>query len=337
MDHHAAVVMIVVLFIAACFAAALGLDLEEFPHNSRSCSVIPGCCNRHPDDYTCSSQDHNSRRLAVTTGSEIMQMRKDLDSGRTTPRKGNANRVRKELDKKLLDESGRDNGGEIQKGWREKARARVAEDTRRIQLVDYQKWSKENARPCKSEQRVGGGGDGGKWVCLEHIPAPEQKCTVLSIGSGHDFSFEIEVHTRWPHCSIHVFDGTNFGRGAPKNTPQFVNFHLVNFHGRRSPDLDEALRDSSQVDILKIDCEGCEFYALMPFLARVRVKQVLVELHGCLHRAYGKNQHLMRMLSGMFGIFHVEPNYQHSDGTCVEFSMIRLPQNATTSTAYALA
>lgn len=317
-------------------------NLAIIPKNSRSCINIPGCCERHPGAGPCSAYDRDdsaARRLTSLTSA--MQMWNGLYSRGGTERKkvikkakGNYNQMRNQLDKMLLEG---ENSGEIQKRWREKARTRVAEETRRIKLEDYQNWSRSNAMHCQKEQRVGGRGDGGKWMCMEHIPASGQNCMILSIGSGGDFAWEIEVHQKWPHCKIHVFDGTNFGRGAPIKVPPYVHFHLKNFNGRHFPELDEALSGASSVDVLKIDCEGCEYYALMPFLSRVRVTQVLVELHGCIVKPYGRNQHLMRLLSGMYGIFHEEPNIQYSDGTCIEFGMLRLPFNATASTAYSMA
>ena len=62
----------------------------------------------------------------------------------------------------------------------------------------------------------------------------------------------------------------------------------------------------------------------MPFLQRLRVVQVLVEVHGCLQHSREKNLGLMRALAGRYGVFHSEPNLEHSDGSCIEFGLLHL-------------
>ena len=175
---------------------------------------------------------------------------------------------------------------------------------------------------CAKMRRVGPSGDGGKMVCLDMVPEPSAPCFVLSVGVGGppgqppDFRFEVDLHRRLPHCTFHVYDGTNFGRGAITNAPHFVKFHAENFHQhtwRRYAD--------TQVDIFKIDCEGCEFSAVPPFVANVRTQQLLVEIHG--NRAEHVVSQLMGSLNQSHGIFYREPNIQHSDGTCIEFALRR--------------
>ena len=80
-----------------------------------------------------------------------------------------------------------------------------------------------------------------------------EPCLVLSVGSGHDFSWESAVHAQWPHCSIHVFDGTNFGRGVPRNVPGFVRFHAQNFGSRPTREIERVIAGATRVHVLKID------------------------------------------------------------------------------------
>jgi hypothetical protein len=98
---------------------------------------------------------------------------------------------------------------------------------------------------------------------------------VYSVGSNGDFSFEIDVKSRFG-CEVHTFDQTG-------NTPRFaslakqagVEFFSLGLSGTRGamnnsvtnatstlftfPDMVELLGDNSRhIDILKVDCEGCE-------------------------------------------------------------------------------
>lgn len=50
--------------------------------------------------------------------------------------------------------------------------------------------------------------DAGKWVCDLTLPSKPRGCTVFSIGSNGDVSFEKAVHAEHPGCAIHTFDHT---------------------------------------------------------------------------------------------------------------------------------
>ena len=119
---------------------------------------------------------------------------------------------------------------------------------------DYVEWARQNPYNCRRQQRFGGDGDGGKWVCVGGMPPrAAEPCLILSVGSGHDFSWESAMHDRWPRCSIHVFDGTNFGWGAPPKVPRFVRFHAENFEAHPTNEMRRTLAGASRVDVLKID------------------------------------------------------------------------------------
>lgn len=115
-----------------------------------------------------------------------------------------------------------------------------------------------------------------KVICDAHATMTTSPCTVLSVGSNGDVAFESAVHQRWPRCAIDVFDGTLTGKREylRKEIPAYVNFVPRNF-GSRSW---EAY-DGRTVTILKIDCERCEYEALMPWLTHVCTEQVLIEVH----------------------------------------------------------
>lgn len=111
-----------------------------------------------------------------------------------------------------------------------------------------------------------------------------------------------------------------------------MRFHAHNFErGGGGSELEAALAGIKRVDVLKIDCEGCEYGALLPFLGRLCVPQLLVEVHGCLTHSAETNGKLLRALAtgsaargrGAYGAFHSEPNLEHSDGSCIEFGLLR--------------
>jgi len=61
---------------------------------------------------------------------------------------------------------------------------------------------------------------------------------------------------------------------------------------------------SKRVDILKIDCEGCEFDAIPNFLEHVRTEQLLLEVHGCTeHRDWHDVAKLMSAINATMGTF----------------------------------
>jgi hypothetical protein len=74
-----------------------------------------------------------------------------------------------------------------------------------------QAWFQDNWEPsftCQHERRIGGNGDGPKWVCDPHRIDPDS-CLIYSFGSNNDFSFEESVLREISaKCEIHTFDPT---------------------------------------------------------------------------------------------------------------------------------
>lgn len=158
---------------------------------------------------------------------------------------------------------------------------------------------------CPLEQRVGVPyGDGGKWACSWPQPSP---CLVYSVGSNYDFSFEAAVHQANPNCEVHTFDPTV----DPDKSVQLAKPINAIFHnkgiGTELPEgggpkasvhsLEEIIADlkhnkRERIDILKIDCESCEYTDsfLGYFKAScgdgnwlpntTRISQVMLEFHG---------------------------------------------------------
>ena len=167
---------------------------------------------------------------------------------------------------------------------------------------------------CAHIARAGARADGGKMVCFTHLPQG-LNAVVLSVGSGGDFSFETDIHDALPNARITTLVGFVTPAMA-KKAPPFVRFEHLNFTRQF------RLRGLNHIDIAKIDCEGCELTELLPWLEHVCVEQLLIETHAC-NQPLESHHRLMVSLNHTYGVFHKEPNIQHSDGTCVEFGLLR--------------
>jgi len=190
---------------------------------------------------------------------------------------------------------------------------------------------------CRHSRRLGPSGDGGKWVCDPHR-IERNNCLLYSVGSSNDWSFETAVYEHLG-CEIHTFDHT---MSVIIGQPNFVNFHKIGlgeFPGDSEPprngsvtsltNLIDMLGHSNRtIDILKIDCEGCEFGALTDlFLSdiKVNVRQLLIEIHAHTHDEVVKSHELITaIVSDGFVPFAKEPNIQYSGGNCIEYGFIRL-------------
>ena len=174
----------------------------------------------------------------------------------------------------------------------------------------YQSMWHAGDKQCSQLKRIGNLGDGGKFVCMDALQDPIR---VLSVGSQGDFTFENDILRHFPRAIITTMDGTVSSSVAARAPPN-VSFVRSNF--------DSSTQVVNQLDILKIDCEGCELHALMPFLSRTCVFQILLETHACM-QPLQRHHALMTKLNHSFGVFVKEPNIEFSDGTCVEFGLLR--------------
>ncbi|CAE8633971.1 unnamed protein product, partial [Polarella glacialis] len=175
-------------------------------------------------------------------------------------------------------------------------------------------------------------GDGGRWVCdpvgiakaAEDVSGPG--CLIYSIGSDGEFSFEKAIHDQISNkCEIHTFDRNpnefylrpEYNPGYPhERVPSFVNYHIGELS--RSKNLAQLVKDLGHngrtIEILKIDCEGCEHDTYKEWLdADVDVRQILGEFHG---------------YTEQFSRFFIEKGYAvfHSGaGSDPEMSYVKLP------------
>ena len=214
-------------------------------------------------------------------------------------------------------------------------------------------WFQLNAEPsftCLHERRIGDWGDGGKWVCDPHrIAQAPKKCLVYSVGSDNDFSFEKAIHNQIPTCEIHTFDHT-IGE-HPSRKPDFVDFHpwavsifnrtiLAKPKGNKTASrtitrlekrpLDMVLELGHvglEIDILKIDCEGCELKVVRELLA-IKPRQILVEVHDWGRGKYTLVNFFEQCYNAGYVIFHKEANIvRQNRGKRVEFAFLRLSRD----------
>lgn len=160
-------------------------------------------------------------------------------------------------------------------------------------------WMMENFDPifnCLHAKRIGGRGDGGKWVCDPHRLRGKKDCLVYSVGSRGEYKFEdglIDFLGDKRQCEIHVFDpDPKFDREINKDKNiVYHSFGLKSSYrasrtwgGLEFRTIFEVLHllghENRRIDIFKVDCEGCEWTDYKDWLdKRVDVRQLLLETH----------------------------------------------------------
>lgn len=191
---------------------------------------------------------------------------------------------------------------------------------------------------CRFERRLGGNGDGGKWLCDVYRLRQSQSCLIYSLGSNGDFSFENETKRLLPHCDIHTFDMRLF------NCTEICTFHQmmvgggVNDSKSLSTIMSELNHTGRSLDILKVDVEGSEYEFFENFFNNSdglseRIRQILVEVHlnpfvrtvnNVTVFEYERAHDLFRLFhDNHFVIFHKEVNL-YNPYMAFEFSFIRL-------------
>ena len=152
-----------------------------------------------------------------------------------------------------------------------------------------------------SETRYSAFGDGPKFICgvdfIAHQTAHLGKdCLVYSVGSNNNIAFEKAVYTIMKGCEIHTFDPT---LNKPFVGDEYATFHPwglgedgvvakqrgKSWEGKSFETVFRELgHENRTIDVLKIDCEGCEYDVMPPLMelissGRVKVNQILIELH----------------------------------------------------------
>lgn len=216
----------------------------------------------------------------------------------------------------------------------------------------------ESEYSCDTEMRVPQQlGDGPKWMCG---PAYHRPCTMLSLGSDLDASFERGMH-RLANCSTYIVDPTissapelvGFveelaGIGAVLNTSIGVGRHgskvrlMKERHATPLVGIRELLRErypgpTRHLSIVKIDIEGAEYDTLRDLYqmcadGELSLDQLLVELHvGPAIKSGSRYDYTLRDLRHAFDgaakcslmLHHKERNGWGCDGfLCIEFSWV---------------
>lgn len=200
-------------------------------------------------------------------------------------------------------------------------------------------WYYNNYDPifsCPFRKRVQGLGDGPKWTCDPHQLkrlATERPCLLYSIGSNGNYQWEDGMFIETDGlCEIHVFDfSQNYTR--KKNSMRNIHFHQWGLQGSREPrqgpawrTLPEIIRElgheNRTIDVLKIDCEGCEWDTYQDWI-HLDIRQILIETHS-LPKQKGSGLRFFDSFTRQnFLMFSKEVN-PWGGGGCLEFSYIKL-------------
>lgn len=187
-------------------------------------------------------------------------------------------------------------------------------------------------------------------------------CVIYSIGSNGDFQFEQGLQTLLgpSTCEVHIFDMGDYHHLMPKDINlHFHHWGITNnssaktavvgkpsqaffegslqkklsrwfgFRKEQFKSFQETVKilgheNLDAIDILKIDCEGCEWDVYKDWFSNdiPRIGQVLVEVHKS-----PKDKAIDffdEMYKNGYVTFHKEFNTQYAYGNCVEYAFLKL-------------
>lgn len=204
-------------------------------------------------------------------------------------------------------------------------------------------WLLNNADPifsCMHLKRILGRGDGPKWVCDPHRLNENEDCLIYSIGSKGKYEFEdgIVSYLGGPKCEIHVFDPNP--KYAREGDPEKKNIHYhawglgSSYNSQTSmyksifEIVEELGHEGRRIDILKIDCDGCEWETYKDWLdPKIDVRQLLVEIHAAKQKGNKLIRFFIDFLGRGFLPFSKEANTKPKNlrcGSFFEYGFIRL-------------
>lgn len=207
-------------------------------------------------------------------------------------------------------------------------------------------WYYNNYNPifsCPHAKRIAGIGDGPKWVCDPHRLARQverrketgdnqPECLIYSVGSNGNFEFEDGlVGYVGKICEIHIFDySEDYNR--KDNEERNMHFHQLGLQGSQQnrgeqfASFQEILtklgHENRTIDILKIDCEGCEWDTYRDWIG-YDIRQVLVETHRLPSNTTLGFDFFNSFKQNSLVMFSKEVN-GHGRGECYEFSYLKL-------------
>lgn len=191
----------------------------------------------------------------------------------------------------------------------------------------YINWNWFESISCPLNQFRLGVNDGGKVIC-DPYRLEADDCLVYSIGSNGDFQFEESIKKLNPNCEIHTFDHTWTPNGSEKGK---TIYHKIGLGSKKHGEIDtleNIVKDlghvNRRIEVLKIDCEGCETEVYPNFYMQgVNIGQLMMETH--FQGSRGPHEEMMENLQkNGFAIFSKEPNTGYSDGRATEWTFLRL-------------
>ncbi len=201
---------------------------------------------------------------------------------------------------KARNHSHHDGGGDPLRYWNAKTPASM-----------FYYYNYEPLFSCPHLHRVGGAGDGPKWTCDPHrikrvVQRRNTTCLIYSIGCWNVYLWEDGLfHLLGPDvvCEFHIFDPGHFDRplvNAQRNMhyhswgikSSYHNdtriSHVIDHQGNPMLNgtflsLPETMRllghTNRTIDILKVDCESCEWFTYRDWIQYGDVRQLFVETH----------------------------------------------------------
>lgn len=222
-------------------------------------------------------------------------------------------------------------------------------------VEDEAGWLANNLNPtfhCPHVERVGGG-EGVKYLCYPQRLIREEKkdCLIYSIGCAGDFNFEDAMSKKYnKECEIHVFDPADWTR---KDDVENRNIHyhpwgLASTYDKNSKSIvwpkgrgggfktfQESVEilghKNRMIDILKIDCEGCEWSTHKDWIG-FGFRQILLETHGVPQPNGSKGRwyqapmnitdYFQDFRDNGYALFNKDPN-----GLAVELAFLKLDED----------
>lgn len=234
-------------------------------------------------------------------------------------------------------------------------------------------WLMLNVHPfftCPNLRRLGGHGDGAKWTCDPHRLVQQTDCLVYSIGSSGSYTFEDSIGSYTGHqCEIHVFDPEPSYARVNDTIHRNVHYHAwalqssmvqkQNTKRKYKGQLEymniyeiiqQLGHENRRIDILKIDCELCEWTTYPDWLftsqshgssnnsnmnhsttPHADIRQILIETHGLPNKDnVGPYAFFNAMIENHYVLFSKEANTHpgaRPHGLFYEWSWLKLHPN----------